>query len=95
MRLGGCSRVGEGLLLLWAATLPFTHTRSGWDAGRGVSAGPPVLAWAASRHQGGQDEALLLLPLQRRGTEGTEPQMRRCHRAPRAARCPRVLAGPG
>lgn len=71
----GASREGEGLLLLCVITLPFTHTRSGWNAGGGISPGPPVLAWAASRCQGGQDEALLLLPVQRSGMEGTALQM--------------------
>lgn len=75
MGLRGCSREGEALLLLCAATLPFTHTRSRWGAGGRVSPGPPVLAWAASHHQGGQDEALLLLPMQRSGMEGTVLQM--------------------
>lgn len=83
-------REGEGLSLLCAATLPFTHTCSGWDASWGVSPGPPVLAWAASHHQGGQDEALLLLPLPRSGMEGTELQTRCCHRTPRGARYPRL-----
>lgn len=92
--LGG-SREGEGLLLLCATTLPFTHTGSGWDAGGRISPGPPVLARAASRCQGGQDEALLLLPMQRSGMEGTALQMRCCHHTPQGTGCLGLPAGPG
>lgn len=77
MGLWGCSREGDGLSLLCAATCPsHTHTLGVGCRPVGVSPRPPVLAWAASHHQGGQDEALLLLPLQWSGMEGTELQTR-------------------
>lgn len=77
---------GRSLIALCSHTALHTHMLGvGCRRGR-VSPGPPVLAWAASHHQGGQDEALLLLPLQRSGMEGTELQTRCCHRTPRGAR---------
>lgn len=82
---GGLQQGGErSRIALCGHTALLTHTlRVGCRRGR-VSPGPPVLAWAASRRQGGQDEALLLLPVRGSGTEGAL----RC-------RCDAATAPPG
>lgn len=76
-RAGGLQQGGgRSLIALCGHTALHTHTLGvGCRSGVVLSPGPPVLAWAASHHQGGQDEALLLLPMQRFGMEGTELQM--------------------